>query len=558
MKDNASPSLSKIRSQVRVLERKVIAQVRQKGENTAVHNGRVCLVIYSSELNRYEKNFLLLGNAENGMVYVEPTSVIAMNNALTDLRAQEKAEIEMICWKLTNLVYDEIESIGMTFEVFIKLDIISARARYTSSINGMWPQLLCPDEQVQSERFSVRLKQLRNPLLLWEVQKTKLFKQKDKKLTANEQIVPIDIFIEKRTSAVIITGPNTGGKTACMKSFGIVSLMSRAGLGIPASGSVLLPLFDNVYADIGDDQSLSNNLSTFSSHISHIQDILDHATRDSLVLLDELGTGTDPVEGASLGTAIVRAFIRDRARILIATTHFSHISNLKFSNPDVENAAVDFDPVTLKPTYQVLWGVTGKSNAFHISKTLGLQEEILSSAMEMSDALPMDKGKEMGATLQELRENIDDSSLQIKRNIAAARASYEKCQDLVEDLRVHHAKLNQQKKVPVENLLQESRLKMRNIMKMKVKSKAEAKDTPQKSSKMSKLMLKAESKARKKSLTRKGITKSATTQNIQTGSIVFIPKFKAKATVLSILKDELLVQMGAVKIKVKRNSVQLC
>ena len=568
VRDHASQTLSKLRNQIRVLERRILSQVRSKGDTPTTHKGRVCLEIYSSDLPKYEKNFLLIGNAESGgMVYVEPASVISMNNNLMELRGQESAEIETICWKLSEKIYEELEELQRLFEVLIQLDVTVARARYTISVNGNWPQLVEPARQVGNEKFTVRLKQLRNPLLLWEERKAQFDSGSKKKKMKNKadkakKPVPVDIFVEKGVSAIVITGPNTGGKTACMKALGIVSLMSRSGLGIPASGSVILPAFDNVYADIGDEQSLGNNLSTFSSHIKHIQNISEHCTKRSLILLDELGTGTDPVEGSALGTAIMKNFL-ERAFITISTTHFSHISSLKYVDSRVENAAVDFDPETLKPTYQIVWGASGQSNAFHIAKSLGLQGDILEAALEIAgeDAADSSSGStDLASTLEDLKASINDSSFQVRRNLMQTRLMYENGSEALQSLRTQQLKDNQEKTQPrVHRLLEDSRLRVKEITKRessanKKNSKLQ-KNSPALNSKMSKLVTKVQKK--EKSKRDRGIkVKQMSQKSIAAGSTVFIPQFKKKAVVLSVLGSEMLVQMGVVKMKVRVASVQ--
>ncbi|QDZ19018.1 endonuclease MutS2 [Chloropicon primus] len=569
VRDNASKTLSKLRGQIGVLERKVLAQVRGKGESPTTHKGRVCLEIFPTELPKYEKTCLLIGNAETGgMLYVEPTSVIAMNNNLMELRTQEAAEIETICWQLTSMVTEELPELQRLFEVLVRLDTIVARARYTISVNGNWPQLVEAGGKAGNEKFAVRLKQLRNPLLLWEQRKAQMASSSSKKEVEAKKPVPVDIFVEKGVSAIVITGPNTGGKTACMKALGIVSLMSRAGLGVPASGSVILPAFDNVYADIGDEQSLSNNLSTFSSHVKHIQSISEHCTGRSLVLLDELGTGTDPMEGSALGAAIMKSFL-GRAQLTIATTHFGHISGLKYVDSRVENAAVDFDPDTLSPTYQIIWGASGKSNAFHIATSLGLQEEILSEAMEIAGSASADSGSELADALEALKVSMEESSYKVRRSIMRTRTMYESANKALHSLKVDQLKLNQKKSSSLVRILEESREKVKEIMKAQMREEAESRRRRSESkatSKVGKLVTKVQKK-RDKRLKRSKMTKlklnEAWVHPGQTGgaapgvgSTVFIPQFKAKAKVLSVEGSDLVVQMGAVKMKVKRNSVQ--
>ncbi|WZN63175.1 endonuclease MutS2 [Chloropicon roscoffensis] len=574
VRDSASKTLSKLRAQIGVLERKVLSQVRGKGENPTTHRGRVCLEIYPSELPKYEKSFLLIGSAEQGgTLFVEPASAIGLNNKLMELRGQEAAEVETICWRLTEECSGSLTELEELFDVLIELDVVVARSRYTLSVDGNWPQLVDPGSgAAANERFSVRLKQLRNPLLLWEQRKAQMSSQAHLVGEGNAP-VPVDIFVERGVSAIVITGPNTGGKTACMKALGVVSLMSRAGLGIPASGSVILPSFDNVYADIGDEQSLSNNLSTFSSHVSNIQRISEHCTSRSLVLLDELGTGTDPMEGSALGTAIVRSFL-DRALLTIATTHFAHVGSLKYLDRRVENAAVDFDRETLRPTYQVVWGASGRSNALHIARALGLQDAILEQAEEISGRAEEEAGGGggggLGSALEEMKEGIAESSRGARVAMSRSRDLYECARDALGSLRETQLELSRRSGPEVQKLVDGSRVRVKEAMKERVRAEAEdrrrATSEARGVGRVGDLVTKAQRKkqkklqrARQKQRERREVTQpgaQAAAGAIATGSTVFVPQFRAKARVLSVTGADLLVQVGSVKMKVKRSNVQ--
>lgn len=384
----------------------------------------------------------------------------------------------------------------------------------------------------------------------------------------------MDILVEKGVKGVIITGPNTGGKTACMKAIGCASLMARCGLGVPASGLVIVPSFDEVYADIGDDQSLSSNLSTFSSHVGHIKGILRHSKGSSLILLDELGTGTDPAEGAALGCAIVRACIQGKAALMVATTHLRHISHLKYREAAIENAAVGAN-------YQILWGQAGKSNALSIAKGLGLQEEILDDAMtrrkegaindggdDYTTSL-MDADDAVADTLEGLREELSRCASDIEAGLEEAGRRYENCARIERSLRMRQVELNRESTAKLTQLVSDSRSELGDLVRQKEKeekqSRAAARERDDDGSKMSKLASRAMSKSQKrrrkdpqkKNLAKRHASKAA--QMYRPGSKVLIPQFKAIATVVSVRGDDLVVQMGpTMKVKVKASSVKPC
>ena len=448
------------------------------------------------------------------------------------------------------------------------------------SIDGNWPELVDPGSARPSEKFTIRLKQLRNPLLLWEQKKAEMTGMgtgsgasggAKGRHDAAVAVVPVDIFVEKGVSAIVITGPNTGGKTASMKALGIVSLMSRAGLGIPASGSVILPAFDNVYGDIGDEQSLRKNLSTFSSHVTHIRDISRRCTERSLVLLDELGTGTDPMEGSALGAAIVKHFV-DKSLLTICTTHFGHVSSLKFLDARVENAAVDFDPGTLRPTYQIIWGASGESNAFHIAESFGLQEEVLSEARELAASSSAAAGPDLTETLEGLKSSITACSRETRKSIGVTRETLEVASGAVLGLRSKQLDLHRTGSARILSKLEEARSRMKEIMKTKMREEAAAKraETAKGKTRMGTLVTKVQNKETRKMLRKQKKQQQRVSRlnppvrvggggggsGLGVGSTVFVPQFKAKAVVVAVQGPDLVVQMGSVKMKVKKTSVQ--
>lgn len=294
-------------------------------------------------------------SASGQTLFVEPMAVVETNNALTGLYKEEAGEIERILYDLSNMAAIHSQEILSNYEIICALDFLFGKARYGTQMKGIKPLV--------NQNGRVDLKKARHPLI------------------EKEKVVPIDIHLGKSFDTLIITGPNTGGKTVALKTLGLLCLMGMSGLLIPAFDKSEIACFHNICADIGDEQSISQSLSTFSSHMTNIVDILKTADADSLVLFDELGAGTDPVEGASLAIAIIE-HLRRRGTKVIATTHYSEIKMYAMSTKGVKNASCEFDVETLRPTYKLLIGIPGKSNAFAISFKLGLPQEILDTAKE--------------------------------------------------------------------------------------------------------------------------------------------------------------------------------
>ncbi len=301
-------------------------------------------------------------SASGVTLYIEPQSTISLNNQLRQLTRQEQAESERVRRILSEkvaAVHPELETL---LEIVTQLDLATARARYSIWLDARPPTFIDGTAQ------SIHLRQLRHPLLLWQ-----------QKHEQGCDVVPIDVMVRPEITVVAITGPNTGGKTVTLKNLGLAVLMAKAGLFVPAKDPVELPWFDQVLADIGDEQSLQQSLSTFSGHIRRIQTMVETLTPGSLVLLDEVGAGTDPLEGTALAIALLK-YLADHTQLTIATTHFGELKTLKYQDSRFENASVEFDDVTLSPTYRLLWGIPGRSNALIIAQRLGLRTEIIEQA----------------------------------------------------------------------------------------------------------------------------------------------------------------------------------
>lgn len=534
LSDDASSTLFKIRRSMRQTNDKVHAQLTSMVNGSArtylqdavitMRNGRYCIPVKAE--HRGQVPGMIHDQSSTGStLFVEPMAVVKLNNELRELELKEEQEIEVILSTLSSLVASDTETISDDLTLLTRLDVIFAKAQLSRSYHGSEPKF--------NTSGWIRIKKGRHPLL-------------DKK-----KVVPIDIHLGRDFQLLVITGPNTGGKTVSLKTVGLFTLMGQAGLHIPAFDGSELSVFEEVFADIGDEQSIEQSLSTFSSHMTNIVSILGKATDRSLVLFDELGAGTDPTEGAALAIAILSNLHRRGARIM-ATTHYSELKVFALSTPGVENGCCEFSVETLRPTYRLLIGIPGKSNAFAISSKLGLSDEIIEEAKthltEQDESFEdlITNLENSRVTIEKEREEID----RYKQEIQTLKKRLEQKQDKLDNSReAILRKANEEARAILQDAKDYADATMRNFNKFG-KANISAREMEQERDRLRKklsgveknLAIKAETKPKKE----------LKAKDLKIGDAVKVLSLNLKGTVSTLPNDKgnLYVQMGILRSQV--------
>ena len=531
--DDASAALKQIRRSMKVTGERIHTQLAGMVNGSArtylqdavitMRNGRYCIPV-KAEYKGQVPGMIHDQSSTGSTLFIEPMAIVKLNNEIRDLEMKEAAEIEVILASLSNMAAQERENLRYNLENLVELDFIFARAALAMDMNATRP--------IFNTKGYINIRKGRHPLI-------------DKK-----KVVPIDIHLGKEFHLLIVTGPNTGGKTVSLKTVGLLTLMGQAGLHIPALDRSELSVFEEVYADIGDEQSIEQSLSTFSSHMTNVVSFIEKADPKSLVLFDELGAGTDPTEGAALAISILNYLQKQGIRAM-ATTHYSELKVYALSTPGVENASCEFDVETLRPTYRLLIGVPGKSNAFAISSKLGLPSYIIADAKQQISQED-ESFEDVISTLEENRITIEKERMEIARYKSEV-------EDLKKQLETKQEKLNQQR----DRILREANEQAHAILRDAKeyadqtikdfnkfgKANISIKEMENKRQNLRKKMNKVESNMSKKE---KKITGNLKPSDLHLGDGVKVLSLNLKGTVSTLpdAKGYLLVQMGIMRSKI--------
>lgn len=539
--DDASPALFKIRKSIRGMNDRIHAQLTNLMNNTTTRNylqdavitmrdGRYCLPV-KAEAKTSVPGMVHDQSSSGSTLFIEPMAVVNLNNELRELFLKEQDEINVILADLSNRVAENANGIRQDYSVLAELDFIFAKAQLAKSYNGVAP--------IFNEEGRIHIRKGRHPLL------------------DTKKVVPIDVRLGEDFRQLIVTGPNTGGKTVSLKTVGLLTLMGQSGLHIPAADRSELSIFHEIFADIGDEQSIEQSLSTFSSHMTNIVKILDQADDRSLCLFDELCAGTDPTEGAALAISILHK-LHQYGATTMATTHYSELKVYALSTPGVENACCEFNVETLSPTYRLLIGIPGKSNAFAISSKLGLAANIIDDAKSRLSDKDVDF-EDMLANLEASRITIEKEQLEIKKYKAEVENLKKKLTDKNEKLDARRDEILRKANEEAVQILKEAKdLADETIRNFNKYGQGQA---PM--SKMEKERSKVRDKMNKSeknlSMKKKEMINHKVPKKLRIGDSVKVLSMNLKGTVHTLpnAKGDLYVQMGILRSLVNINDLVL-
>lgn len=539
--DGASPALARIRRAMRLANEKVREKLNSMIRSTAyqkylqepiitIRNGRFVIPV-KQEYRQQIPGLIHDQSGSGATLFIEPSAVVELGNEYKKLLAEEADEIERILTELTAMLAPYADEIREDLNIMGQIDLVFAKAKLSRELNAVMPKL--------NRNNYVRIVRGRHPLI------------------SADRVVPIDIWIGKDYRSLIITGPNTGGKTVTLKIVGLFALMVQSGIFVPANEGSEFPVFEHIYADIGDEQSIEQSLSTFSSHMKNIVGILDKADENSLVLLDELGAGTDPIEGAALAMSILEE-LNDRHCICVSTTHYSEIKAFAMTHEGMENASMEFDIDRLCPTYRLYIGIPGKSNAFEISSRLGLPNSIIDKAkgflkgedVRFEDIISSAQSQHRIA--EEERKMAEEARAELEKLRADAERERKK---LDEDRNRLQAKAKEDAKRIVADTKREMEKLIVEIRSIKDIDRSAADRAIQ----AARDTLRATETAvnEKEAIKKEDNTKPPKT--VRAGDTVNIVTLDQKATVLSApdSKGEVMVQAGVMKLNIKLKDIRL-
>ena len=538
--DDASSNLRQIRRNMKITGDRIHTQLSSLVNGSArnylqdsvitMRNGRYCIPV-KAEYKGQVPGMVHDQSSTGSTLFIEPMAIVKLNNDIRELELEEQKEIEVILSTLSQQTAEQTDSIRADLNIMVQLDVIFARASLAMDMNATEP--------IFNDEGRIRLKQARHPLI-------------DKK-----KAVPIDIRLGDDFDLLVITGPNTGGKTVSLKTVGLLTLMGQSGLHIPTLDRSELALFEEVYADIGDEQSIEQSLSTFSSHMTNVVSFLKKANRHSLVLFDELGAGTDPTEGAALAIAIL-SHLHNRGIRTMATTHYSELKVFALSTPGVENACCEFDVETLSPTYHLLIGIPGKSNAFAISEKLGLPDYIIQDAKTHLT--------EEDESFEDLLTDLEQSRKTIEKEREEVASYRREMERLKSELKNQQEKLDTQRdriireaNARATDIVQEAKdfadETMKNFRKFG-KASISASEMEKERERIRKQLSKTENKNR---LEKKKPSKAYKASDFHLGDSVKVLSMNLTGTVNSLpdAKGNLFVQMGILRSQVNISDLEL-
>lgn len=535
--DNASVELASIRRELRNGEGRIREKLESMIRSSSVQkmlqetiitlrNDRFVIPVKAE----YRSNFGGIVHDQSGSgatLFIEPEAIVTMNNRLRELKVQEVKEIEKILQRLTALVSDCVDDLLYDQELISHIDFTFAKARLAHQLKGILPKM--------NDRGYIKIKRGRHPLL------------------EPSKVVPLDVELGNQYHSIIVTGPNTGGKTVTLKTVGLLSLMAMSGLFVPAEEGTQLCVFDAIYADIGDEQSIEQSLSTFSSHMTNIIRILQQMTSKSLVLLDELGAGTDPAEGSALAIAILEHIHAKECRV-IATTHYSELKAYAFDRKGVINASMEFDIATLSPTYRLLVGIPGRSNAFAIAERLGLSAKIIDRARgEVSDEDM--KVESMIASLEQNRisaESDRETAQKLRLELEQQRIKYEREQQRFEEQKL---KLLEKAQADADAAISKARKEAEQII-ADLRKLAMEEGASIKEHKLIEAKRKLDEASPELAVKPKA-PRTGKKQKITPGDEVKVYSLNSKGHVVELHGNEATVQLGIMKMKVKLDDLEV-